>query len=311
MSKKKVVVSLGHEALGHTTLEQQGAVRKTAKALADLVEADYQLTITHSNGPQVSMIHKAMTELRRVYIDYTPAPMCVCSAMSQGYVGFDLQNSLRSELLGRGISKPVSTILTQVTVDPYDEAFYAPTKVIGRYMSQEDAETELKKGNYVKEDPGKGFRRVVAAPKPIDIVELEAIRALADADQIVIACGGGGIPVIEQKHVLKGASAVIEKDAIAGKLAADLRSDELIILTDVEYVYKNYGLADQTPIETMDLQTARTFAQEGQFEVGTMLPKIEAAIAYLEKVPTGKVLITNQESIGEALKGKKGSVITA
>ena len=311
MSKKKVVVSLGHEALGHTTLEQQGAVRKTAKALADLVEADYQLTITHSNGPQVSMIHKAMTELRRVYIDYTPAPMCVCSAMSQGYVGFDLQNSLRSELLGRGISKPVSTILTQVTVDPYDEAFYAPTKVIGRYMSQEDAETELKKGNYVKEDPGKGFRRVVAAPKPIDIVELETIRTLADADQIVIACGGGGIPVIEQKHVLKGASAVIEKDAIAGKLAADLRSDELIILTDVEYVYKNFGLADQTPIETMDLQTARTFAQEGQFEVGTMLPKIEAAIAYLEKVPTGKVLITNQESIGEALKGKKGSVITA
>ncbi|MBE5862484.1 MAG: carbamate kinase [Lachnospiraceae bacterium] len=311
MSKKKVVVSLGHEALGHTTLEQQGAVRKTAKALADLVEADYQLTITHSNGPQVSMIHKAMTELRRVYIDYTPAPMCVCSAMSQGYVGFDLQNSLRSELLGRGISKPVSTILTQVTVDPYDEAFYAPTKVIGRYMSQEDAETELKKGNYVKEDPGKGFRRVVAAPKPIDIVELETIRTLADADQIVIACGGGGIPVIEQKHVLKGASAVIEKDAIAGKLAADLRSDELIILTDVEYVYKNFGLADQTPIETMDLQAARTFAQEGQFEVGTMLPKIEAAIAYLEKVPTGKVLITNQESIGEALKGKKGSVITA
>ena len=311
MSKKKVVVSLGHEALGHTTLEQQGAVRKTAKALADLVEADYQLTITHSNGPQVSMIHKAMTELRRVYIDYTPAPMCVCSAMSQGYVGFDLQNSLRSELLGRGISKPVSTILTQVTVDPYDEAFYAPTKVIGRYMSQEDAETELKKGNYVKEDPGKGFRRVVAAPKPIDIVELETIRTLANADQIVIACGGGGIPVIEQKHVLKGASAVIEKDAVAGKLAADLRSDALIILTDVEYVYKNYGLADQTPIETMDLQTARTFAQEGQFEVGTMLPKIEAAIAYLEKVPTGKVLITNQESIGEALKGKKGSVITA
>ncbi|MBR3509889.1 MAG: carbamate kinase [Lachnospiraceae bacterium] len=311
MSKKKVVVSLGHEALGHTTLEQQGAVRKTAKALADLVEADYQLTITHSNGPQVSMIHKAMTELRRVYIDYTPAPMCVCSAMSQGYVGFDLQNSLRSELLGRGISKPVSTILTQVTVDPYDEAFYAPTKVIGRYMSQEDAETELKKGNYVKEYPGKGFRRVVAAPKPIDIVELETIRTLADADQIVIACGGGGIPVIEQKHVLKGASAVIEKDAIAGKLAADLRSDELIILTDVECVYKNFGKTDQTPIETMDLRTARTLAQDGQFEAGTMLPKIEAAIAYLEKVPTGKVLITNQESISEALKGKKGTVITA
>ena len=166
MSKKRVVVSLGHDALGYTTTEQWDAVKVTAKALADLVEADYQLTITHSNGPQVSMIHKAMTELRRVYIDYTPAPMCVCSAMSQGYVGYDIQNSLRAELLDRGISKPVSTILTQVTVDPYDEAFYEPTKVIGRYMSKEDAEIEVKKGNYVKEDPGKGFRRVVAAPKP-------------------------------------------------------------------------------------------------------------------------------------------------
>ena len=147
MSKKRVVVSLGHDALGYTTTEQWDAVKVTAKALADLVEADYQLTITHSNGPQVSMIHKAMTELRRVYIDYTPAPMCVCSAMSQGYVGYDIQNSLRAELLDRGISKPVSTILTQVTVDPYDEAFYEPTKVIGRYMSKEDAEIEVKKGN--------------------------------------------------------------------------------------------------------------------------------------------------------------------
>ena len=197
MSKKKVVVSLGHDALGYTTMEQWDAVKITAKALADLIEEDYQLTITHSNGPQVSMIHKAMTELRRVYIDYTPAPMCVCSAMSQGYVGYDIQNALRAELLDRGISKPVSTILTQVTVDPYDEAFYEPTKVIGRYMSKEDAEVEVKKGNYVKEDVGKGFRRVVAAPKPIDIVEIEAIRTLADADQVVIACGGGGIPVIE------------------------------------------------------------------------------------------------------------------
>ena len=205
MSKKKAVVSLGHEALGDTTLEQWDAVKVTARALADLVEENYQLTITHSNGPQVSMIHKAMTELRRVYIDYTPAPMCVCSAMSQGYVGYDIQNSLRAELVSRGISTPVSTILTQVTVDPYDEAFYEPTKKIGRYMSREDAEMEIKKGNYVAEEPGKGYLRVVAAPKPIDIVEIESIRTLAEADQIVIACGGGGIPVIEQHHALKGA----------------------------------------------------------------------------------------------------------
>ena len=193
MSKIRAVVSLGHQALGYTTTEQLDAVKVTAKALADLIEADYQLTITHSNGPQVSMIHKAMTELRRVYIDYTPAPMCVCNAMSQGYVGYDIQNSLRAELLSRGISKSVSTILTQVTVDPYDEAFYEPTKLIGRYMSKEDAEIEQKKGNFVIEEPGKGYRRIVAAPKPIDILEIDAIRALADAGQEVIACGGGVI----------------------------------------------------------------------------------------------------------------------
>lgn len=310
MSKKKVVVSLGHEALGYTTMEQWDAVKVTAKALADLVEADYQLTITHSNGPQVSMIHKAMTELRRVYIDYTPAPMCVCSAMSQGYVGYDIQNALRTELLSRGISKAVSTILTQVTVDPYDEAFYEPSKVIGRYMSKEDAEIEIKKGNYVVEEPGKGFRRAIAAPKPIDIVEIDAIRTLADADQVVIACGGGGIPVIEQNHALKGASAVIEKDSIAGKLASDLKVDELIILTSVPCVYQNFGKENQAPIERMNVPEAKSLIEKGEFEEGTMLPKIEAAIAYLESNPDGSVLITSLNAASDAIKGKNGTVIT-
>lgn len=311
MSKKKVVVSLGHDALGYTTLEQLDAVQHTAKALADLVEADYQLTITHSNGPQVSMIHKAMTELRRIYIDYTPAPMCVCSAMSQGYVGYDIQNSLRAELLSRGISKSVSTILTQVTVDPYDEAFYEPKKVIGRYMSKEDADLEVKKGNYVVEVPGKGYRRAIAAPKPIDIVEIDAIKALVDADQVVIACGGGGIPVIEQKHALKGASAVIEKDSIAGKLASDLQADELIILTSVEQVYKNYGKEHMEPISSMTVAKAKDYITEGHFGEGNMLPKIEAAIAYLEKVPTGTVRITSLKKANDAVRGKTGTVITA
>lgn len=311
MSKKKAVVSLGHEALGYTTLEQWDAVKITAKALADLVEADYQLTITHSNGPQVSMIHKAMTELRRVYIDYTPAPMCVCSAMSQGYVGYDIQSALRTELLSRGISKAVSTILTQVTVDPYDEAFYEPTKVIGRYMSKEDAEIEIKKGNFVLEEPGKGFRRVVAAPKPIDIVEIDAIRALSDAGQVVIACGGGGIPVIEQNHILKGASAVIEKDSIAGKLAGDLKADALIILTSVPFVYRNFGKDDQTPITNLTVAEAKNDIIKGEFEKGTMLPKIEAAISYLEANPAGSVLITSLDSVSDAIRSKSGTIITA
>lgn len=311
MSKKKVVVSLGHDALGYTTSEQKDAVQITAKALADLVEEGWQLTITHGNGPQVSMIHKAMTELRRVYIDYTPAPMCVCSAMSQGYVGYDIQNSLRSELLSRGISKSVSTILTQVTVDPYDAAFYEPTKVIGRYMSKEDAEIEIKKGNYVIEEPKKGFLRVVATPKPIDIVEIDAIKALADADQVVIACGGGGIPVIEQHHALKGASAVIEKDSVAGKLAADLQSDQLIILTGVEQVCLNFGKENEEKISAMTLTEARKYMAEGHFEEGTMLPKIEAAVTYLSAVPNGSVLITSMNSVRAAIKGKTGTLITA
>lgn len=310
MNIKKAVVSLGHDALGYTTVEQLDAVKRTAKALADLVEAGYQLTITHSNGPQVSMIHKAMTELRRVYIDYTPAPMCVCSAMSQGYVGYDIQNSLKAELLSRGISKTVSTILTQVTVDPYDEAFYEPTKLIGRHMSAEDAEIEIKKGNFVKEEPGKGFRRIIAAPTPIDIVEIEAIRTLADAGQIVIACGGGGIPVIEQKHALKGASAVIEKDSIAGKLAGDLKADRLIILTSVPNVYRNFGKDSQEPVSSLTVEEAKKMIEEGQFGEGTMLPKIEAAITYLAANEEGSVLITSLDCAGSALKGKAGTIIT-
>ena len=309
MSKKKVVVALGHEALGSTIVEQLDAVKHTAKALADLVEADYQLTITHSNGPQVSMIHKAMTELRRIYIDYTPAPMCVCSAMSQGYVGYDIQNSLKSELLSRGISKPVSTILTQVTVDPYDEAFYEPKKAIGRYMSKEDADIEVNKGNYVTHE-AEGYRRVVAAPQPIDIVEIEAIKTLADADQVVIACGGGGIPVIEQQHILKGASAVIEKDCIAGKLASDLRADELLILTSVDYVYLDYGKDSQRPITSMTVAEASDYIKEGQFGETDMLPKIEAAISYLNKVPNGKVVITSLSKTADAINEKVGTIIT-
>ncbi|MDD3412737.1 MAG: carbamate kinase [Lachnospiraceae bacterium] len=311
MSKKRAVVSLGHDALGYTTLEQWDAVKETAKALADLVTNDYQLAITHSNGPQVSMIHKAMTELRRLYPDYTSAPMCVCSAMSQGYVGYDIQNALKSELLSRGISKTVSTLLTQVTVDPYDEAFYDPQKVIGRYMTPEEAAMEERKGNYVVEDPGRGYRRVVAAPKPMDIVELPAIRALLDNDQIVIACGGGGIPVIEQQCMLKGASAVIEKDSIAAKLAADLNCDELIILTRVEQVMLHYKKEDATPISSMTVAEAKKYIDAGEFEAGTMLPKIEAAISFLEKCPAGKVLITSLSTAKDAIKGTTGTVITA
>lgn len=309
MKNIKAVVSLGHEALGYTTKEQWDAVHQTAKGLADLVEAGRQLTITHSNGPQVSMIHRAMTELRRVDTDYTPAPMCVCSAMSQGYVGYDIQNALRTELIGRGISRPVSTILTQVSVDPYDEAFYEPTKIIGRVMSQEEADQEIKKGNYVEAVEG-GYRRAVAAPKPLEIMEIDAIRGLADLGQEVIACGGGGIPVIVQKGSLKGASAVIEKDSIAGKLAADLQAEELYIFTGVKQVYKNYRKENESPIHTLTVEEAKQLIAEGQFEAGTMLPKIEAAVYYLEEVANGKVYISSLDYASDVLKEKVGTIIT-
>lgn len=307
----RVVVALGHNALGYTTTQQWDAVHYTARYLADLIEAGCQLTITHSNGPQVSMIHKAMTELHRIYIDYSPAPMCVCSAMSQGYAGYDIQNALKAELLARGNSTPVSTILTQVSVDPYDEAFYAPTKKIGRYMSREDADNEIKKGNHVVEEEGKGFLRIVATPKPLDILELDSIRLLADNGQTVICCGGGGIPVIMQETALQGASAVIEKDDIAGKLASDLKADVLLILTSVPNAFLHFGSPEQAAIGNITVREAEQYIADGEFGADDMLPKIQAAITYLKANPSGRAIITTAEHATAAIAGRAGTVITA
>lgn len=309
MHNKRAVVSLGHNALGYTTAEQWDAVKQTAKALADLVEEGYNLAITHSNGPQVSMIHKAMTELRRLYPDYSPAAMCVCSAMSQGYVGYDIQNSLKGELLSRGISRNVATILTQVAVDPYDDAFYHPGKVIGRHMTAEEAAMEERKGNFTKEDPGKGYLRVVATPKPLEIVEIDAIRTLFDTGMIVIAAGGGGIPVIEQNCVLKGASAVIEKDSIASLLAKKLEADSLIILTGVDSVKKNFGSENEESLHELNTAEAAKLMADGEFEEGTMKPKIEAAINFLSDRDEAEVLITSIEALDDAIAGKNGTRI--
>ncbi len=290
MRKKKIVIALGHDALGTTLPEQKRATKRTAKAVVDFIRDDYQVVISHSNGPQVGMIHTAMSEFCRIYPEYTPTPMSVCSAMSQGYIGYDLQNAIRTELLNRGIYKPVSTILTQVMVDPYDEAFYHPTKIIGRVMTEEEAETEEKKGNHVIKTK-EGFRRIVAAPKPVDIVEIDAVRALLEADQVVIACGGGGIPVLTQEHKLKGASAVIEKDLAAGKLADLVDAERLVILTGVENVCLNFGKENEKPLDELTVLQAEKYTQEGQFEEGTMLPKIEAAIDFIGNSAVRSVLI--------------------
>ena len=307
--KKKVVVALGHRALGTTLPEQKEAVKRSAGMIADLIEEGYQVAITHSNAPQLGMIHTALNEFGKSHTDYTQAPMSVCSAMSQGYIGYDLQNAIRTELLDRGIFRTVSTILTQVTVDPYDEAFYTPTKVLGRYMSAEDAAAERKKGNYVVEEPGKGFRRVVSAPNPVSIVEIEAIKALVNADQVVIACGGGGIPVLEQDHRLKGASAVIEKDLAAGKLAEELDADGLIILTSVEKVCINLGKENEEELGEITVEEAKQYMEEGHFGVYNMLPKFRASVEFIEQREGREAIITSYDKLMEGLKGKTGTII--
>ncbi len=308
MRKKKIVIALGHDALGTTLPEQKLATRKAAKAVVDFIKDDYQVVISHSNGPQVGMIHTAMAEFCRIYPEYTATPMSVCSAMSQGYIGYDLQNAIRTELLNRGIYKPVSTILTQVTVDPYDDAFYHPSKVIGRVMTEEEAEAEEKKGNHVVK-MGEGYRRIVAAPKPVDVVEIDAIRALLAADQIVIACGGGGIPVLAQNNKLQGASAVIEKDSAAEKLAELIEADRLVILTGVEKVCLHFGKENEQPLEEMTVAQARQYMAEGQFEEGTMMPKIEAAIEFIGNSAVRSVLITKLGIFDEDSVGISGTVI--
>mgnify|MGYP000283203204 FL=1 len=308
MKKKRIVIALGHEALGSTLPEQQKAAARTAKAVADFIREDYQVVITHSNGPQVGMIHTAMNEFCRLYPEYTATPTSVCSAMSQGYIGYDLQNAIRTELLNRGIYKTVSTVLTQVVVDPYDEAFYHPTKVIGRVMTKEEAEEEEKKGNHVTEVEG-GYRRIVASPKPMDIVEIDAISALSDADQVVIACGGGGIPVLAQNNRLQGASAVIEKDLAAGKLAELLDADMLVILTSVDKVCLNYGKEDEVKLDTLSLADAKKYLASGEFGEGTMAPKIEAAIDFIGESAIRSVLVTKLNKEAGEITGGMGTLI--
>ena len=311
MAKKRIVMALGHDALGTNLPEQKKAVAATSKLIADFIQNGWQVAVVHSNAPQVGMIHTAMNELCSNHEDegYTPAPMSVCSAMSQGYIGYDLQNGIRSALLKRGIYKPVSTVLTQVMVDPYDESFYNPVKKIGRYMTRAQADAEEAKGNYVTEVSGKGWQRIVSAPKPVGIVEIDTIRTLMDADQIVISCGGGGIPVMEQGCELRGASAVIEKDLVSGLLAKEIDADVLMILTDVEQVSLNYGKADEAPLSHMNVEEAEKYAEEGQFGTSSMLPKIDAALSFLKAGKNRSAIITTMAKAEDAVNGKAGTTI--
>ena len=311
---ERIVIALGGNALGNNLPEQMIAVKQTAKAIVDLIEQGHQVVIAHGNGPQVGMIQNAMTELTRSDPEkYIPCPLSVCVAMSQGYIGYDLQNGLREELLDRGINKGVATVLTQVEVDPADPAFQNPTKPIGAFMTKEEADALVKERDYkVVEDAGRGYRRVVASPKPVSIVEIQSIQDMVEAGLVVVACGGGGIPVFKTEgHHLKGAAAVIDKDFASEKMAEQLNADRLIILTAVEKVAVNFGKPDQRWLDSLTPEEVRRYMDEGQFAPGSMLPKVQAAVQFAESRPGRKALITLLEKAGAGVAGETGTTITA
>ena len=309
---KRIVIALGGNALGKNLPEQMQAVKETSKAIADLIEAGHQVVIAHGNGPQVGMIQNAFAAYRKQEPSADVMPLSMCVAMSQGYIGYDLQNALKEELLNRGLQQGVATVLTQVVVDENDPAFRHPTKPIGAFMAKEEAEKMAReKGWSVVEDAGRGWRQVVASPQPMAVVELTTIKTLAEAGSVVIACGGGGIPVIAtNRHHLKGAAAVIDKDFASELLAEHLNADMLIILTAVEKVAINFNKPDQKWLDTMTPDEARAYMAEGQFAPGSMLPKVEAAVKFAESKPGRTALITLLEMARDGIDGKTGTRIS-
>ncbi|MDR0723198.1 MAG: carbamate kinase [Treponema sp.] len=308
--KKRVVIALGGNALGETLKEQMIAVQGTAKVLVDLVEGGYDVVVVHGNGPQVGMINTAFETASKVDPHFPLLPMSVCVALSQGYIGYDLQNVLRKELDARHLKVPVATIITQVVVDPEDKAFAQPTKPIGGFMTKEEAATLAAKGVPVMEDAGRGWRRVVASPKPVTILEGETIQALLEAGQVPIAGGGGGIPVALKDGQYRGMNAVVDKDFASAKLAEIIGADMLIILTAVEKVAINFGKPNQQWLDRLTLAEAERFIAEGQFAKGSMLPKVEAAAAFVRANPQHTALITMLSKAKEGIEGKTGTVIS-
>lgn len=309
---KRIVIALGGNALGRNLPEQMRAVRRTARAIVDLVEQGNEVVVAHGNGPQVGMIQEAMTLLTRSDPErYITCPLSVCVAMSQGYIGYDLQNALREEMRDRGMATGAATVLTQVEVDPDDPAFEHPTKPIGAFMTREEADRLIAERGYdVVEDAGRGFRRVVASPMPVGIVELDTIRSLVETDHVVVACGGGGIPVFRAGgNHLKGAAAVIDKDFAAAKLAEQLDADFLVILTAVERVAVNFGRPDQRWLDELTPQTAERYIAEGQFAPGSMLPKVQAALAFAQSGPGRSSLITLLDRASDGIAGRTGTIV--
>ncbi|ERT59127.1 carbamate kinase [Peptoniphilus koenoeneniae] len=307
---KRIVLALGGNALGNTPEEQKEAVKITAESIVDLIEAGNEVVIGHGNGPQVGMINLAMTAASESAAKTPAMPFPECGAMSQGYIGYHLQNAIENELAKRKVDKSVVTLVTQVLVDEKDPAFSNPTKPIGSFYSKEEADKIVaEKGYTFKEDAGRGYRRVVASPKPVDIVEKASINAILKANQVVIAGGGGGIPVIKKDGQLEGVAAVIDKDFTSAKLAELVDADMLVILTAVEKVAIRFGKPDQEWLNELTIADAHKYIEAGEFAPGSMLPKVEAALSFVNSKKGNKALITSLESAKDGIAGKTGTTI--
>lgn len=309
MKNKRVVIALGGNALGENAKEQKIALAKAAISIVDLVEKGMEIVITHGNGPQVGMIQTAMDELITLIPSYGRVSLPYSVAMSQGYIGIDLENAIKNELAKRKLNKMVTTILTQVEVDKNDPAFKNPSKPIGRFMDEEEANELIKQGLDVVEDSGRGFRTVVASPKPQRILELNSINSLLDAGHVVIACGGGGIPVIKNDDTYEEVSAVIDKDNTSALLGKGLDADYLIILTAVEKVAINFGKENEQWLDELTIDQANEYIKTGEFGKGSMEPKVEASISFVSDGDGKEALITLLEKVSEALDGKTGTKI--
>ena len=306
----KIVLALGGNALGNTPMKQLELVKKTSRAIADIIEEGNEVVVVHGNGPQVGMIHLAFSYASVEDEKIPNMPYTECGAMSQGYIGYHLQQAIGYELAMRGINTPVSTIITQVVVDETDEAFKHPAKPVGRFYTKEEADRmAASTGDIYVEDAGRGYRQVVASPEPKRIVELSTVKQLVDSGNVVITVGGGGIPIIETESGPRGVTAVIDKDKSAAKLAVELEADVLMILTGVEKVCLNYNTPMEKELESLTGEEARAYMAEGQFGAGSMLPKVQACLSFLEAVPGGKAIIAALDSAKPALAGNTGTLI--
>ena len=305
---KRIVIALGGNALGNTAAQQLELVSLTAKPIVDLIAAGNEVIIAHGNGPQVGMINLGLSTAAEAGAIKSDMPFPECGAMSQGYIGYHLQNAIGNELTARGLRKDVATVVTQVLVDENDPAFQHPTKPIGSFYDKVAADRIMaQRGCTMVEDAGRGWRQVVPSPKPVDVIEKNTVRALVDSGTVVITVGGGGIPVVRRNGRLVGTPAVIDKDFASAKLAELLNADMLIILTAVEKVAINFGKPDQKGLDDLTPAMAREYIAQGQFAPGSMLPKVEAALSFAESKPGRTALITLLEKARDGIEGKTGT----